>query len=148
MNGLSPEMKRYNCLTGEINAAYHEAALAFGFSDSAMFVLYILCDSGGECRLKDICRLSGLSKQTVNSAVRGLERKNIIFLKSCGGKNKTVCLTSAGKAVSEGSAMRVINAENAVFAGWKKEEINCYLKLTERFLTEFRGKIQEFKNNE
>ena len=148
MNGLSPEMKRYNCLTGEINAAYHEAALAFGFSDSAMFVLYILCDSGGECRLKDICRLSGLSKQTVNSAVRGLERKNIIFLEPCGGRNKKVLLTAAGRLISEGSAMKIISAENAVFAGWEKEEISCYLGLTERFLREFREKIREFKNNE
>ena len=47
----SATLKRFNYLTAEINAAYHEAALLLGLSDSAMMVLYTICDSGGCCQL-------------------------------------------------------------------------------------------------
>ena len=74
--GPSKEMRRYNHLVGEIDGVYHEMSLRLGLSDSAMIVLYTLCDSGGPCPLRDICRRSGLSKQTVNSALRKLEARS------------------------------------------------------------------------
>lgn len=43
---ISKEMKRYNYFIGEMEAAYHEAALSMGLSDSAMKILYAICDSG------------------------------------------------------------------------------------------------------
>ena len=71
--GHSKAMRRYNHLLGEIDGVYHEMSLKLGLSDSAMIVLYTICDSGSSCLLRDICRYSGLSKQTVNSALRKLE---------------------------------------------------------------------------
>ena len=63
MKGLTTiEMKRFNYLSSELDAAYHEAAKKFGLSDSAMWVLYIICDNGEPCPLNDICKLSGISK--------------------------------------------------------------------------------------
>lgn len=40
------EMTRYNYLISEIESVYHEAALRFGFSDSAMMTLYVLSGQG------------------------------------------------------------------------------------------------------
>ena len=70
-------MKHFNFLTSEINSLYHEAALRFGLSDSAMMVLYAVCDHEGSCLLHEIGRLSGTSKQTVHSAVRRLEEEDM-----------------------------------------------------------------------
>lgn len=74
-NYIKAAMKRFNYLTTEIDAAYHEAALKLGLSDSAMLILYAICNSGDECPLSDIPHLSGISKQTVNSALRKLEHE-------------------------------------------------------------------------
>ena len=82
-NCLSNEMKRYNHLVGEINAVYHEISLNLGLSDSAMVILYSICDNGDSCLLQEISRRSGVSKQTINSAIRKLEKEGIIKKKSC-----------------------------------------------------------------
>ena len=65
-------MRSINHLLSEIDAAYHEASLRLGLADSAMQILYILCSQGGACLLRNICRQSGTSKQTINSALLGI----------------------------------------------------------------------------
>lgn len=89
----SKELKRYNYLASEIDAAYHEISSKLGLPDSSMIVLYTICDSGDSCLLRDIVHNSGISKQTVNSALRKLEAEGIIYLEHAGAKNKSVCLT-------------------------------------------------------
>ena len=66
MDGMSKELRRFNYLMGEIDAAYHEAALNLGLSDSAMRILYVLCGCGSfRCSLREVCLCSGLSKQAL-----------------------------------------------------------------------------------
>ena len=60
----SKENKRCNYLFGETNAVYHDMAVKMGLSDSAMNILYTICDSGESCLLKEICRRSGISKHS------------------------------------------------------------------------------------
>ena len=69
MKKISKEMKRYNYLVGEIDAVYHEASLKLGLSDSALNILYAICDAGEGCLLQEICFYTGISKQTINSAL-------------------------------------------------------------------------------
>ena len=136
----SKTIRRYNYLSGEIEAAYHELSLKLGVSDSAMRILYAICDSGDRCMLRDICRRSGVSKQTVNSAIRKLEQEGIVYLEPAGGKNKTVCLTETGRRLAQNTAVRVLELENEIFASWSEEETDRYLALTERYLAALREK--------
>ena len=76
---ISKEMKRVNHLIGEIDAVYHEIAWKLGLSDSVFEILYTICNYGDSCMLKDIGRNCGLSKQTINSALRKLE-KRVLFI--------------------------------------------------------------------
>lgn len=131
-------MKRFNYLLGEMDAAYHEISLKLGISDSAMIILYTICDIGDCCLLAQICRLSGLSKQTVNSALRKLEAQGTLYLEKAGPKGKKVCLTEAGKALAERTALRLLRTEDAILASWPRQDVEKYLDLTERFLTSLR----------
>lgn len=142
-NYTSKEMKRYNYLFCETGAVYHEASLRLGLSDSAMTVLYTICDNGGSCLLQEICRCSGLSKQTINSAIRKLEREGALYLESTGGRVKNVCLTNAGEILVKRTALRIIKMENAIFSSWPKEDVETYLELTERFLLDLKEKTKE-----
>lgn len=135
------EMKRFNHLVRETDAAYHEAALRMGMSDSAMQILYILCDSGGDCPLGKICNLSGTSKQTINSSLRKLEEEEIVYLEGMGGKRKRVCLTEKGRGLAERTVVQLIEIENNILDSWSKEELEKYLELTERYLLALREKI-------
>lgn len=139
---ISNEIKRYNHLISEIDATYHQMSLKLGMSDSAMIVLYTICDSGDCCLLQDICRRSGISKQTINSAIRKLEAEGIIYLELIGTKNKNVCLTDKGKHLAQHTAVRMMEAENEIFASWSKEDVENYLSLTERFLNSLKEKTK------
>lgn len=72
------EAGKYTYLAGEINALYHEAAVKMGISDSVQNILYVLCEKGGKCLQSEISKLTGISRQTINSAIRKLEKR-----KSC-----------------------------------------------------------------
>ena len=143
----SKELSRYNYLINEINASYHELSLALGLSDSAMIVLYAICDNEGSCLIKDICRNSGISKQTINSALHKLESEDIIYLESAGTKNKKVCLTEHGKRLADRTAGKVIEMENEIFSSWEKEDMEKYLELTERYLRDFQKRSVGLKTN-
>lgn len=136
-------IRRYNHLEGEINAVYHRISLKLGLSDSAAIILYTICNSGDACPLRDICRLSGLSKQTVNSALRRLEADGAVCLEAAGPRSKTVYLTEAGKLLADRTARRIIQAENEIFAAWPQEDVETYLALTERFLSDIRKKADQ-----
>ena len=69
--------EQYTYLAGEINALYHEAAVKTGISDSVQNILYVLCEKGGKCLQSEISRLTGISRQTINSAIRKLEKEGI-----------------------------------------------------------------------
>lgn len=136
-------MRRFNHLVSETDAVYHEAALRMGMSDSTMQILYILCDRGGGCPIGEICRLSGISKQTINSALRKLEEEGNVYLEGMGGKRKRVCLTERGRGLTERTVMRLIEIENGILDSWPKEELEKYLELTENYLLALRKNVGE-----
>lgn len=138
---VSSEIKRYNHLIGEIEAAYHEASLKLGVSDSVMRILYTICVFGDGYPLRDICKITGLSKQTVNSAIRGLEADGIVYLESANGKMKNVFLTEKGKAFEKDAALRIVEIENDIFNSWSNSDVEKYLELTENFLVSFKNKV-------
>lgn len=141
-NCISNVMKRYNHLMGEIDAVYHEISLNMGLSDSAMIILYTICDNGDSCLLQEISRRSGVSKQTINSAIRKMEKEGIVYLKAAGARNKNVCLTDKGKQLAEHTAVRLIQIENDIFASWDKNDVEKYLELTEKFLDSIKEKSE------
>ena len=131
---VSGSMNRFNHLTSEIDAVYHTASWKLGLSDSVSQILYTLCELGGSCLLTDIRHLTGLSKQTVNSAIRGLERDGMIRLEPVDAKSKKVMLTKQGVLFAGQTVGKLIEAENEIFDSWSDAEIRQYLTLTERYL--------------
>lgn len=136
------ELKRFNHLSSEIEALYHEAALKFHLSDSALLILYTVCNEGDSCFLSDIHHLSGTSKQTINSALRKLETDGIVYTKVFGGKKKKVYLTDKGRKLAKHTAVRLIEIENHIFSSWTKAEKDLYLELTQRYLSAFQDSIR------
>ena len=138
---LNEQLRKFNYLVGEIGEAYHAAALKLGLSDSAMSVMYTLLGEGGACRLSNICRLTGVSKQTVNSALRKLEADGIIRLNAVDGKQKSAELTEKGAELADATVAKLIAAENRIFGAWSERERSEYLRLTRFFLDEMKKEI-------
>lgn len=137
--------RRVNYLISETDAVYHEIALHFGFSDSEMMILYALTDNAGACPLSSLYRQTGSSKQTVSSALRRLEASGVICLRPADKKSKIVCLTDSGEALAAQTAGRVLEMENEIYASWPEDELENYLRLTQKYLDELRKKSNELE---
>lgn len=142
---ISKSLQRYNYLFGETGMVYHEMYLKFGLADSVASILYALLENGDCCLLRDICLFTGMTKQTVNSALRKLEAENILYLEMADGKKKLVRLTEKGKNLAERTAGRVLAAEDEVFASWPPEDVQRYLELTEAFMLAMKEKAKNME---
>ncbi len=140
---ISGKLKRWNYLIGESEAVYHGIATDMGLSNSSMMILYALCCEGEGCSLKKILLLSGLPKQTANSALRKLEAEGMLYLESDKGKHKKVFLSDEGRKLSEATVMRLMQKEDEILAKWSEIELNMYNSLTERYLTDIKKAAAE-----
>ena len=140
---ISKNLKRYNQFVSGIDATHHEISYKLKISDSAMVILYTICNYGKKCALKTICYESGLSKQTINSSLRKLEKEEIIFLENSDLKRKMVCLTAKGEELTQNTALKLLKLENEIFDSWDEKDVNKYLEFTERFLNDLKKKVKD-----
>lgn len=133
---------RINYLSNELDALYHRSSLKFGISDSVSVVLYTVQDRGGECPLGEIYKATGISRQTVNSAVRSLERDGMLYLEQDSGRTKRVHLTGRGRDFADRTVARLFRAETAAFDSWGEDEIADYIRLMEKYLQCFRREVE------
>ncbi len=140
----SRDMRRFNHLLQETDAVYHEMAQHWGLSDSVMGVLYTLCDAGGRCRLRDICYWSGMTKQTVNSALRRMEGGRGRL--SGGRRTGQGCLPDAGGG-GPGPADRPVGHRGGKpgVRRLAQEDVEQYLALTRRFQEALAQKARKMK---
>ena len=136
------QIHRLNYLTSELDGMYHQASVQIGLAASAMRILYAIYDNGDGCLLNTICRQAGISKQTVNSAIRKLEKAEILYMVHFRGKSKKVMLTEKGKAYLGQTAARIYEAESRAFAAWTEADVEEYLRLTGKFAESFREQVQ------
>lgn len=139
--GLSSRLHRINQQIAETDFLYHQAALKLGLTDSALRVLYTLLDHGCSCPLALVYRQTGLSKQTVHSAIRKLEEQGILTLQAENGGAKTAALTKAGQEYTKNTAGRLFQAECRVYADWSEEEMQQMLSLMQKYNTALQKQI-------
>ena len=137
------KLQRINQLISETDGLYHQASLKIGLSDSASRILYALYTAGGSCPLSDIYKDAGISKQTVNSALRKLEEEGAVRLEQHHGKAKLVFLTEQGRDKANQTVSRLVDAEIGAFASWSEEEIDTYMALTNKYLVTFREQVKK-----
>lgn len=137
------EIHRINYLTSEMESYYHQASLKLGVSDSISIILYTIYDSETDCLLSDIYKKTGISKQTINSAIRILENSDILHLEPYIGRAKKIILTEKGKEYIQKTAAKIYQAEIQAFDTWSDEEIRTYIRLMEKYAECFRHQIEK-----
>ena len=139
------EVKRINYLHSEINNVFHVMSQQMGLSDSVSCILYTICNFGDSCLLTDIINMTGIPKQTVNSALRKMEGDGYLQLETTQTRRKKVVLTEAGKLLAQKTAEQMIRMENEIYASWTEEERQLHLTLTQRYLDQLKEKAKELR---
>lgn len=131
-------------LYSRIDKLYYEVAHACGVSSCAYWMLYDLDGCGGATALRKLCGDWSYSKQTINSAIKSLEAKGFIALDYEPGsrKNKTVCLTEAGRAFVERYVRPAKAAEERAFCTLEPEERAMLLALSRKFANAIDAELQ------
>lgn len=131
---LQKLLSQYNGLYKEMDEVYHTLARHYGLSDCALWILYILRETQTPQTQNEICELLSLSKQTVNSALKKLEKEDYIRLEPQPGsqKNKLVRFTARGEALAEKTIDNVFEMEQAAFAQFSDDECAVYLQLIQK----------------
>ena len=112
----------YTYLSGEINSLYHEAAVKMGVSDSVMNIMYVISERDGRCMQSEVSRLTGISRQTINSAIRKLEKDGMVYLEQGQGRNTIICLTEKGREFAAEKIEPLFEIENRIWNEWTPEE--------------------------
>ena len=128
----NPQAREFVHISGEIDSLYHEAALKFGVSDSVLNTLYVLCEKGNQCLQSDVFRLTGMSRQTINTAIRKLEKAEMVYLEQGTGRNTIVYLTEKGKLFCNKNISSLLEIEDKIWSEWTDEERKQYLTLTQK----------------
>lgn len=129
-------------ILGEINGTYHDASLKMGLADSAMQILYSVHMAEGELYPSEIARLCGMSRQTVSSALRALEKQGILYLEAGAGRSRPVRLTQAGEALFRERVAPVAAVEEAIWNGWTEADRSAYLRLSRQYLEDLRARVE------
>lgn len=137
------EIRRINYLSSEMQMLYHQASLKLGLSDSVSLVLYTIYDRGDGCLLSDVYKDAGISKQTVNSAMRRLEKEKVLSLAPDKGRTKRIWLTQAGRELIQRTVARLASAESHAFDDWSEEEIETHIIHLEKYLESLRMQIKQ-----
>ena len=137
------DLNRINLIMGETDGVYHDAAVRLGLSDSAMRILYAIRTQGSGCELSLLPRLTGLTKQTINSSLRKLEQEEILTLSPSEGRKKRLVLTEKSEGLIANTIVRLMALENAIFDSWPEQDMQLFLELNQRYLTQLREKIKE-----
>lgn len=137
------EIHKMTYLSSELDALYHLSSVKFGISDSVSIVLYTIFDAGGECLLSEIYKMSGISKQTINSAIRNLEADCLIHLRQMDGRSKMVSFTEEGRAFAENTVARLFAAETDAFESWSEQEVDLFLNLMEKYADSLKEQIEK-----
>ncbi len=137
------EVQEFNRLYKELDELYHDIALKLGISDSALAVLYTVCVQGDGCLQRDVCREAYISKQTVNSSVRRLEKDGFIYLEESTGRDKHICLTAMGKAFVEEKIRPILDVENGAFLEMTPEERTMFILLSRKYVKNFQRRVKK-----
>ncbi|MGN0907689.1 MAG: MarR family winged helix-turn-helix transcriptional regulator [Bullifex sp.] len=128
-----PELRRINHLIAELDWIYHQAALKFSLSDSEFAILYTICCEGDGLGITELVRLCGMPKQTMNSALRKMEKEGLITLTDTDGRKKAVHLTEKGTERSKATVVRLIEIENGILTSWGVARSEHYTEETREY---------------
>ncbi|MCI8425384.1 MAG: MarR family transcriptional regulator [Adlercreutzia sp.] len=102
------------------NEIYHLAARKTNLSETALLVLYDLTEEDGLTQ-KQLCLGNGLSKQTVNSAVKRMAEEGYLRVENC-GRSSRLWLTDYGRAFAREHVEPVRAAEQEAMGTLSPDE--------------------------
>ena len=140
MEKLAAQMRVLNQTYKEMDEIFHNYAKAVGLSDAVFGILYSLWDRGTPYPQRELCEDWCYPPQTINSALKALEKQGIVELVFApeSRKSKEIHLTAAGQALAQKVVVPFKQAENSALLGLSEYEREMMVLTLKKHLSLFR----------
>lgn len=140
---MEVKMQELNMIIGGTEALYHEASKRLGLSDAQMCILYMIYEHGDGCPQKELYKSTGISKSTINSSIKNMEKEGFIILKAIDGRSTGIYVTDLGRCLMKDTVEKLIEIENKVFDSWTEDEQSTIIRLNRDFMEKFAKLVKE-----
>lgn len=129
----------------EQDSIYHNVAVKYKLSDTAMWVLYNVYASEDTITQQELCRQCFYAKQTVNTAITNLAKSGYVELNAIPGtrNQKKILLTAEGAELAEKTIKPLMEAESRAYAALTPDELKGYLEITTRLTVALREETEK-----
>lgn len=126
----------FNRTHKRMNVLYHNYARDAGISDAAFWLMYSLYEKGGPCTQTELCEAWFFTPQTINSALKTLEKQGLITLDFAPNsrKNKQFFFTETGEQLVKEKIMPLVQAEEQSFLRLNEQERKALLVITQKHI--------------
>jgi DNA-binding MarR family transcriptional regulator len=137
---IHKQLADYYAIWKETDALYGQFAKKSGISVTAFWILYDMKQTPENSTQKSICEHWSISKQTVNSALKELEKKGFITLAEMENDRRTkrIELTKAGNRCTKKYIDTVYEAEKLTFLKMSDSEREAMIRGSKRYLEIFK----------
>lgn len=130
-------VSKCNALTKKNEGLYRDLAKGFGVYDCTFWILYLLRESDRVYTQSEICAILRQPKQSVNTALKNLEKSEMLRLEYANGKSKNIYLTEAGLIYAQETVDAVFEAEKSAEKALTESEKAMFLELYAKYLSAF-----------
>lgn len=130
---ISDKLQRINCILAETSGLYHKLNVELGLSDSIAEILYLLYTNNGCYPILRLREELSMPKQTLNSALRALEKQEVLFLEQYSGRNKIAVLTDNGWQYCGKTVAYILKMEEDVLKEFSDAELESFISLHEKY---------------
>ena len=137
MENLEEQYNHFNYLYKRLDDKYSTLASIYGISDCAMWILYAMRENDNkQLTQTEVAKGLYMSRQSVSSAIKKLEKDGLITLEKQKGneKNKILHLTEQGKTLAQKTDDKIIKSERSAFQSLKEKERESFIKLTKKYV--------------
>lgn len=135
-NSIVLVLSEFNRAHKRLNVLYHNYAKKAGMSDAAFWLMYSLYEKGGPCTQTELCEAWFFAPQTINSALKSLEKQGLIALELVPNsrKNKQFFFTEEGEKLVKEKIAPLVLAEEQSFLRLDEQERNTLLTITKKHI--------------
>lgn len=141
---INKKLSEYNSIIKENEVVYHNVAKKSGLSNGAFWILYMMCEEEGKITQSEICDAFYQPKQTINSALKKLEKGGLVELETVAGSHgKHINFTQKGWKFAEETICKVIASEQKALDGLTLKEQEDFFRLFHKYTKLLKENMEE-----
>ncbi len=141
---IRDDNKRFEEIFQKMDRDYESYAKSFGMTYSSLAMLEYIWDNQ-PCTQKQLCEITMLPKQTVNTIIMSFVRQGYIQMLELpeDRRVKTMSLSDAGRKFANTVLPKIKNAEDQSISRFTEEEKRTFFKLLEKFAASFSEELKK-----